>query len=243
MATQTIAFLNQPIRVMGRNGEDFATDVLSTLRRWAESRQGGAERPKDGGKVFVLSPETHAPWKVVILARERPEHHRVFAHVCSLAIGESQAIADRYAPLAIMEPMPGAVEVRLDRVPAGFFKAWNAVLGEHSAAEIREASFEYRPVAFVSTLDTVAKRWASIQAHGDFSTLLHEARLQPQIVGRGNDDLVVVSRSYLEALADPSSAWAMSQYFRGGGLSREGMPARRSRPLEPPRSLPELPEA
>ncbi len=231
------------MRVMGRNGDVFTTHVLSTLRRWAESRQVDAGRPRGDGKVFVLSPETRDPWKVVILTLERPEHHRAFAHVCSLEIGESQAIAERYAPLAAMEHMPGAVEVRLDHVPAGFFKAWNAVLGEHGTAEIREASVEYRPAAFVSTLDAVAKRWASSQAHVDFGTLLDEARLQPQIVGRGNDDLVVLSRSYLEELADPSSAWAMSQYFRGGGLSREGMPARRSRPLEPLKSLPVLPQA
>jgi|SRR5579871_1486471 len=57
------------------------------------------------------------------------------------------------------------------------------------------------------------RRWRSTEARNDFRQLLEKATMQPQLIERDGEDVVVIGRELLDAYSEPKSAVALAEYF------------------------------
>jgi hypothetical protein len=238
MKGATVAFLSQPVQLMAQEGEAFSAQVLRTLKAWASSKGKEHVRAEFENKLFVLSPGSHSDLGIVVLSRGDADHFG-WTGVCALEFGEPDRMVSQFAPLAVAERMSFVVEVRLDKVAPSLFTAlvhaFGQVIPRHDVA-----AANLDQIQLLAKGDVVGRRWVSSQARSHFRTLLEDARKQPQIIERGDDEVVVVSRNYLHELMEPTSARSIARRFRARALPAEGLADAPPRTVEPLQDLPEL---
>jgi len=244
MATPTLGFLQQPIQLMAQEGEAFSQTILKVLRAWMQSTSQDSAQAARNNRLYVLSDSPKSDWQIVVMRPDRA--HSAPPSVCFIEYGDTDKVAERFAPLINTRWIPAKVEIELSTAQSGVFALlWDLVGESPSGMHVIDTKHHLsQRFDGVFNFDNAARRWASSRARDHFKELLDEAVLQPQIVNRGRgDDVVVVSRHYLEELVDPSSARAMSAHFRGRGLSAEGLEVLDFGELEDLADLPQLPNA
>jgi hypothetical protein len=240
MKGATVAFLSQPVQIMAQEGEAFSAQVLRTLKAWAASKGKDHVRAEFEKKLFVLSPGSDSDLGIVVLSHGDADHFG-WTGVCALEFGEPDRMVSQFAPLAVAERMSFVVEVRLDKVAPSLFTALVHAFGQ--VIPVRRhgvAAPNLDQIHLLAKGDVAGRRWVSSQARSHFRTLLEDARKQPQIIERGDDDVVVVSRNYLRELMEPTSARSIARRFRARALSAEGLADAPLRTIEPLEDLPEL---
>lgn len=240
MASEIMGFLQQPIQVMAREGDEFSASILRTLRRWMDPHQRISASAEREGRMYVLGLGGASAWQIVLMQGD-DSLARAAASVYAIEYGDSEAVATRFAPLLGARWIAPAIEVELARAQPELFRAAVEAMGEIAPLRATAHFAAFSPSDAVGVVDAAARHWASSKARGSFKELLDDALLQPQIVKRGGDDVWVMSRTYFEELVDPSSTRAMSQHFRNRGLSAAGLEELDFGELEPLADLPQLP--
>jgi hypothetical protein len=82
-----------------------------------------------------------------------------------------------------------------------------------SALTDRIKELSDRTSNFAETLVASGRRWLSKSARDNFKELMDAATAQPQVVERGDDEIVVVSKRLLQSYADPKSAASLLKTF------------------------------
>jgi hypothetical protein len=225
MPDPSVAFLAQPIQMMARRGEDFTLEVIETLRRWMVSNYVETVRAERDG-VFALSSTPDARWNLVVM-RDRSRGTDADARVCGLEFGSPMLAVDHFLPLIAVDHLPAAMHVHLGKIEPRMFTAvatGHAYLtAEENEMVVRQTPHHQSAAQIVAQVDASGHRWGSSQARRHFKDVFERAREQPQIVERGDGDLLVMSRTYLQELVSPTGARAMAHHFRRMALSAEGM--------------------
>lgn len=226
MPDPAVAFLAQPIQMMARRGEGFTNLVIDTLRRWVASNYIETVRAQHRGLLFALSAEPSTRWHILVM-RHGHKHADFGASVCGVEFGIAQEAIEHFMPLVGIDHIQPAMQVRLGKMEAKMFAALAVGQGYDVDSIILPGSRApgRRSVGadVVAQVDAASRRWASSQARTHFKDVFDRARQQPQIVERGDDDLVVMSRTYLQELIEPTSARAMAQYYRARGIPAAGL--------------------
>jgi hypothetical protein len=241
MAESTIAFLPQPVQVMASQGEAFSEDVITTLHEWEDSKRTAHVRASHGGKVFGLSPKTNAGWTVIVILHHSGRGEHAWANVCAVDFGGAVSAVEQFAPLMDVEHLRPAMEVNFRKMTPKMFVAMAIGQGYPDEALGANLTARHRSRHHVlATVDAVSHRWVQSNARNNFRELLERARQQPQIVERDGEDLILLSKQYLQELVEPTSARAMALRYRANALSASGMAEPIRRRLGRLDDLPEL---
>ena len=243
MSDLAVSFLAQPIQSMAGRGEGFSDLVIDTLRRWVSSSYVETVRDQYHDRIFALSADPADPWRILVIRRS-PDLAEPRACVCGIEFVAGRDAIEHFLPLLDVEHIQPAMQVRLDKIEAKMF----AALAVRHAHDFSEPIPEKAPKAprtavgfdVASRVDAVGRRWASSQARTHFKEVFDRARKQPQIVERGDDDLVVMSRTYLKELIEPSSARAMARHYRVHGIHGDGLVELEALVVNDLEELPEL---
>ena len=152
--------------------------------------------------------------------------------LCAVERAEADQLLTYFAPLADADHLSAIVEIKLNKLrPMVISRAAESVrsawIAPHHSAQpsMWRLHALYEPAAnLMRVIDTSPDRWVSSRARSHFKTLLEDARERPQVVEREGDDLVVVSRRYLQETVDPTSAKGLSRRYLAMGLSDDDMP-------------------
>jgi hypothetical protein len=244
MADTTIAFLSQPVQVMAREGEHFTEEVIRTLHQWVDSKCKVNVQAERGGRVYALSSSRDAAWNLVVIVHHGRASVRPKVDVCALEFGRADSAVDHFAPLIAVDHIVPAFEMSFRKMEPKIF--WAIAHGhlhnDDFASSVWSTHIKRTHLVrhLMLKVDADSHRWASSDARNNFKTLFDAAQKQPQIVERNGDEVVMLSRSYLQELVEPTSARELAIYYREKALSAVGLgePTRRS--MGPLGELPEL---
>ncbi|WP_374572330.1 hypothetical protein [Phenylobacterium sp.] len=248
MSDPTIAFQRQPLEILGRGGDEVTEDFIQTLAEWVRLHEDTDKGSHTHNRVHVLG-TARSMYKVVVIARERRRHLH-WLDVCAVDRGEVGDLINYFEPLAELEHLSAIMEVKLNKlrpmiITRVFESLEPAPLVPHSSL-LKSFRWHGRAADFGPSLsllhiiDSTPDRWVSSRARSHFKTLLEDARERPQVVQRDGDDLVVVSRRYLQETVDPTSAKGLSQRYLAMNLSDTDMPILQHGSLPGLDDLPEL---
>jgi hypothetical protein len=248
MSDPTIAFQRQPLEILARGGETVSEPIIHALTDWVRSDWTAHVVSHSRNRLYVLAaPAT--PLRVVVIARQRARHTR-WLDVCAVDDAEADDLMAYFEPLAELDHLSAIMEVKLGKLdPVVIARVVESLdpafhLPHHGLATPygwRAGRGLYQPtVRLLNYIDSNADRWATSKARSHFKTLLDEARERPQVVGRDGDDLVIISRRYLQETVEPTSAKALSRRYLGMGLSDDDMPVLEHGTLPPLEDLPPI---
>jgi hypothetical protein len=248
MSDPTIAFQRQPLEILGRGGDVVTEDVIRTLADWVRLHQDADKGSHNHNRVHVLGTAGNM-YKVVVIARERGRHLH-WLDVCAVGRGEVSDLITYFEPLAELEHLSAIMEVKLKKLrPMIINRVFESLeptqfVPHHSrfkSFKWHERAADFGPaLSLLHLIDSTPDRWVSSRARSQFKTLLEDARERPQVVERDGDDLVVVSRRYLQETVDPTSAKGLSQRYLAMDLSDADMPILQHGSLPALDDLPEL---
>lgn len=248
MSDPTIAFQRQPLEILGRGGDAVTQEVIKTLADWVQLHQDAEKPSRNHNRVHVLG-TSGSLLKVVVIARERRRHMH-WLDVCAVYRGEVGDLVAHFEPLADVEHMTAIMEVKLKKlrpmIIMRMFESLEPAIVAPYHARFKSLTLKARAAGYGATfdllhvIDSSADRWGSSEARSRFKTLLEDARERPQVVERDGDELVVVSRRYLQETVDPTSAKGLSQKYLAMGLSDADMPVLDHGSLPALDDLPEL---
>lgn len=238
MTDLSISFLTQPMQVVASRGDRFATEVIDTLRGWASSNYKDHVRAERDAQVYALSPDASTAWTMVVLRTRHDGHDRT--NVCGLEFRSPAEAMDRFVPLMKVEHIKAEFEMGLDKLEPAVFAAMAASQGLAPSFE-PTANRRRLSAEVMAQVDALSHRWGSTEARSNLKNLFERARQQPQIVERrGADDLVVMSRNYLQELVQPTTARTLALKYRSMALLTDGFVDPIPMPVGPLEELPEL---
>ena len=240
MTEPTIAFLEQPARFLSEAKRAVAQSAIETLQTWSAARKpaGRGQPLRRLSKVHQL-PVLDTDFVMLVLQDAAPH---LDLQVCQISRGApGPLLLDACRNLARAQKVATTLEVGLDRLDVAMFEAlqlsvFPTLLHHHGHMELAPDRFTIRTLKILDR----GRTWQASHARAHFKDLLNDAAREPQIVNRDDGDVVVVAKSYLEELVQPTGARATMQWFAERALSEDGMLSTSSRPAAPLEPLPEL---
>lgn len=252
MSDPTIAFLRQPLEILAQGGEAVAAQFIRALGDWVKSDRTDHVVSHVRDRMFVLAaPAT--PWHFVLLTRGGNRQRHWSVDVCAVEDAARGDLLAHYEPLVELDHLTSMIQVKFKHLDAITLiraaetldltyprnaSVWRPRMRIHRSWPDESPLIEAHEL--LRLIDDSADRWASSKARSNFKTLLEDARERPQVVERDGDDVVIVSRRYLQETVDPTSAKGLSRRYLGMGLSDEGMPELSHGSVRPLEDLPEI---